>query len=156
MKHLLLATVAVLLTLALTGCDDDQPDPHAMDLAKQVATSSPLSARTRVQIKEAKKTEITFNVLYPAFPSNGHADATGLIRAMIRKLLDDGQQPHDKKINIWVWGHITEPGSVGESGHRGEAYERSVFMANYYAELDVIEYEDCTPDTQHWRWGHCS
>jgi hypothetical protein len=67
-----------------------------------------------------------------------------------------GQQPHDQKINIWVWGHITVPGSVGESGHRNEDYERSVFMANYYADLDVIEYEDCSPDVQHWRWGHCS
>jgi hypothetical protein len=156
MKHLLLATVAVLLALALTGCDDDRPDPHAMDLAKQVAASSPLNTQTKVQVKEAKKTNYTFTVLYPGFPSNGQADATGLIRAMIRKLLTDGQQPHDQKINIWVWGHITEPGTVGESGHRNEAYERSVFMANYYADLDVIEYEDCSDDVRHWRWGHCS
>jgi hypothetical protein len=113
MKHLLLATVAAPLALAVATCDgDDRPDPHAMDLAQQVAASSPLNALTEVQVKEAKETEITFNVLYPGFPSNGQADATGLIRAMIRKLLADGQQPHDQKINIWVWGHITVPGTV--------------------------------------------
>jgi hypothetical protein len=157
MKHLLLATAAALLALAVASCDDDdRPDPHAMDLAKQVAASSPLNARTKVQVKEAKTTDYNFTVLYPSFPSNGEADATGLIRAMIRKLLADGQQPHDKKINIWVWGHIMVPGSVGESGHQTEGYEQSVFMANYYPDLDVIQYEDCSPDTRHWRWGHCS
>jgi hypothetical protein len=156
MRQFLIGTVAALIALALTGCDDDRPDPHAMELAQQVAASSPLNARTKVQVKEAKKEDITFTVLYPGYPSNGQADATGLIRAMIRRLQADGQQPHDQKINIWVWGHIMEPGSVGESGHRFEGYERSVFRADYYADLDAIEYEDCSPDTQHWRWGHCS
>jgi hypothetical protein len=75
---------------------------------------------------------------------------------MIRKLIADGQQPHDQEIGIWVWGHITVPGSVGESGHQFEAYEQSVFRADYYPQVDSIEYEDCSPDVQHWRFGHCS
>jgi hypothetical protein len=149
---------AALLALAVAGCgdDDDRPDPHATDLAQQVAASSPLNARAKVQVHEAKKKEYTFNILYLNFPMNGQADATDLIRAMIRKLLADGQQPHDQEINIWVWGHIMEPGIVGESGHRTEAYERSIFSANYYHLYDSIEYEDCSPDVRHWRWGHCS
>ncbi len=152
-----LRVIAVaLLALAVAACSDDAPDPHMMDLAQQVAAASPIAAQAKVQVKEANKKEISFTILYPGFPMNGQSDGTALIRAMIRKLIADGKQPHDQEINIWVWGHITEPGTVGESGHRFEAYERSVYRADYYAQLDSIEYEDCSPDVQHWRFGHCS
>jgi hypothetical protein len=142
---------AALFALGVAACDDDAPDTHMMDLAQQVAAASPIAAQTKIQVKEATKKEITFTILYPGSPMNGQSDGTVLIRAMIHKLLADGQQPHDQEINIWVWGDITEPGTVGESGHHFEAYQ-----ADYYAQLDAIEYEDCSPDVQHWRFGHCS
>src|SRR5271170_7170252 len=88
----IIAAALLVFAAAAYLLDTDRlPDPHAMDLAQQVAASSPLNARTKVQVKEAKKKQYTFDILYPGFPSNGQADATDLIRAMIRKLLADGQ-----------------------------------------------------------------
>jgi hypothetical protein len=69
---------AALLALALAGCgDDDQPDPHAMELAQQVAASSPLARWTKIKVS-AKKKDYTFTILYPTFPTNGEGDATEL------------------------------------------------------------------------------
>jgi hypothetical protein len=146
----------VLLAFTVIGCDEDQPDPHSMDLAKHVANSSPIAKRAKIQVTGATKKRYSFNIVYPTVPSNGQSDATDLTRAMIRKLLADGQQPHDQKINIFVWGNIIEPGTVGESGHRSEPHELALFRADYYYGYDSITYEECSPFVQQWRFGHCS
>jgi hypothetical protein len=138
----------------LAGWGQDQPDAHAMDLARQIAASFP-SGRTKITVADATKKDITFDVLYPGGVNvDGQPDGKALVQAMIRKLLADGQQPHDQKITINVWGKSIVQGTVGESGHRSDDYEHSIWWSRYEPDGDYIDYEDC--GLQPWRWGHCS
>jgi hypothetical protein len=151
----------LLLAFALIGCDEDQPDPHSMTLAEQVVASTPMMARATVKVREAKKRSYVFNIVYPpsSYPLTvTETNATNLTRAMLRKLLADGQQPHDQKIDVHVWSKVTVPGSTGESGHRFDSFERAVLWTIYTGEYDSISSEECVPliDRSSWRFGHCS
>jgi hypothetical protein len=138
----------------LVSLGEDQPDPHAADLARQVIASFP-SGRTKITVTTATKKDITFNVLYSTdYMVDGQREGKDLIQAMIRKLLADGQQPHDKKIHIHVWGNTIAPGTVGESGHKTEPYEHPFYWSRYEPDLDYIDFENC--GMQPWRFGHCS
>lgn len=155
-------TVAgLLLAFAVIGCDDDQPDPHSMALAEQVAASTPMMAQATVKVHEAKKRSYVFYIAYPrsSYPlAVTEPNATNLTRAMLHKLLADGQQPHDQKIDIHVWSKVTVPGSTGESGHQFDSFERSVLWTIYTGQYDSISSEECAPliNRSSWRFGHCS
>jgi hypothetical protein len=153
-KLIPVAILGVVGWACLAGWSQDQPDPHAGDLARQVAAAFP-AGRTKITVATATKTDITFDVLYPSGVNvDGAADGKRLVQAMIRKLLAAGQQPHDQKIRINVWGKATVPGTVGESGHRSDDYDRSIWWSRYEPDGDYIDYEDC--GLQPWRLGHCS
>jgi hypothetical protein len=148
-----------MMALAVSACGgEDQPDPHSMDLAKQVSNSSPIAKRAKIQIIKATKRDYSFSIVYPTYidPLVGSPDANDLIRSLIRKLVADGQQPVDQKITIFVWGVIIEPGAVGESGRRSDSYERQLFRADYYYGSDAITFEECNADVRQRRLGHCS
>jgi hypothetical protein len=145
-----------LLAFAMTGCSDDyQPNPHSMDLATQVVGSSPIASRAKIRIEDANKKRYLLAIIYPTAPLNGQSDGTDLTRAMIRKLLADGQQPHDQEISITVYGITIESGTVGESGRLGKDSERILFRATYYPLTDAIGYEDCDLDPLQSRHGPC-
>ena len=48
------------------------------------------------------------------YPVDGQSDGKAIIQATIRKLLAAGQQPHDQKITINVWG-VSRRGSDREN-----------------------------------------
>lgn len=150
------------LAFAITACDDDddyQPNPHSMDLATQAAKAIPKAAES-IMIRKASKKSYSFQIFYPydlSYPTSSMAnDANNLIRALLRKLVEDGQKPHQQETEISVWAVAIKPGKIGESGHQFDASERYFIWATYYAASDSIENEACTEDSAQWRSGHCS
>ncbi len=74
------------------------------------------------------------------------SDGTGLVRAMVRKLVEDSQQPHDQKISIDAWGQLMMPGRSGESGHQFEPFPVFIYRANYEYDVDSIHFKECSLD----------
>jgi hypothetical protein len=150
------------LGFGITACADDddlQPNPHSMDLATQAAKSIPQAAES-IMIKKASKKSYSFQILYPydlAYPTSSMAnDASNLIRTLLRKLIEDGQKPHEQETEIWVSALAIKPGKIGESGHQFDPSERYFILATYQALTDSIEKEECIEDSTQWRSGHCS
>ena len=148
------------LALAMTACaadDDRQSNPHSMDLATQVAVPKAAESMT---IKEASKKSYRFQIMYPYNSSHATSslanDATNVIRTLLRKLVEDGQKPHDQETEISVWSLAIKPGKIGESGHQFDASERYFIWASYDSLSDSIGFEECTEDSSQWRSGHCS
>jgi hypothetical protein len=159
-------TANVFLCLALafgiTACgdaEDLQPNPHSMDLATQAAKPMPKAAQA-ITITKASKKSYSFEIFYPynlSYPTSSMAnDANNLIRTLLRKLVEDGQKPHEQETEISVWALAIKPGKIGESGHQFDASERYFILATYYALSDSIDYEECIEDSDQWRSGHCS
>jgi hypothetical protein len=153
----------LVLAFAMAACsadDDRQPDPHLMDLAAQAASSIPMPAAEKIKVSEASKNSYAFQIIYPydapyAVSSMAN-DATNLIRTLLRKLVEDGQKPHDQETAISVWALEIKPGRTGESGHQFDPSERYLIWASYHALSDSIEYEECTEDSSQWLSGHCT
>jgi hypothetical protein len=135
---------------------DQAADPHSLDLATEVVVFYPqIAGRGKVTVTEATNKSYSFTIFYPDkrdAVGAAQTEATKLIRAMLRKLLADGQQPSDQKINIWVWVEVMEPGLVGET-KKSEPYKSDVFRAVYWGDVDAIEYEECWLGI--WSWGKC-
>ncbi len=152
--------LALAFLMTACGADDDrQPNPHSLDLATHAASPFPKGAES-IKIAEASTKSYTFQIMYPynspqttSFMAN---DATNLIRTLLRKLVEDGQKPHDQETEISVWTLAIKPGKLGESGHQFDASERYFIWANYDSLSDSIGYEECTEDSTKWRSGHCS
>jgi hypothetical protein len=148
------------LAFLMTACaadDDRQPNPHSHGLALKAASPVPKAAES-ITITEASKKSYSFRITYPYnSPQTTMAnDATDLIRALLRKLVEDGQKPHDQETEISVWALAIKPGKIGESGHQFDSSERYFIWASYYPPSDSIQYEECTEDSTQWRSGHCS
>jgi hypothetical protein len=159
-----IAAIFLYLALAflMTACaadDDRQPNPHSHDLALKAASPVPKAAES-ITIMEASKKSYRFQIMYPydsAYTTSSMAnDATNLIRTLLRKLVEDGQKPHDQETEILVLALAIMPGKIGESGHRFDPSERYFILASYYPPSDSIGYEECTQDSTQWRSGHCS
>jgi ADP-ribosylglycohydrolase len=144
----------------MTACaadDDHEPNPHSMALATQVALPKAAESMT---IKEASKKSYSFQIMYPYNPTHAApamaSDATNVIRTLLRKLVEDGQKPHDQETEISVWALAIKPGKIGESGHQFDSSERYFIWASYDSLSDSIKFEECTEDSTQWRSGHCS
>lgn len=152
--------LAFLITACGADADDDrQPNPHSLDLAKQAALSFPKDAQS-IKIMEASKKSYGFQIWYRYDASRSTSsmanDASNLIRSLLRKLVEDGQKPHDQETEISVWAVAIKPGKIGESGHQFDSAERYFILASYSPLSDSIGYEECTEDSSQWRSGHCS
>jgi len=148
------------LAFLMTACaadDDRQPNPHSHDLALKAVSPVPKAAES-ITITEASKKSYSFRIMYPYnSPQTTMAnDATDLIRALLRKLVEDGQKPHDQETEISVWALAIKPGKIGESGHQFDSAERYFIWASYDSLSDSIKFEECTEDSTQWRSGHCS
>jgi hypothetical protein len=159
-----IADIFLCLALAflMTACaadDDRQPNPHSHDLAIQAASPIPKAAES-ITIREASKKSYGFHIMYPYNSAHNFSsmanDATNLIRTLLRKLVEDGQKPHDQETEISVWALAIKPGKKGESGHQFDSSERYFIWASYDPLSDSIGYEECTEDSTQWRSGHCS
>jgi uncharacterized protein YecT (DUF1311 family) len=149
----LLAASAVLWLSNVSETDAD--DPHSMELAKRAVAATSITPSARFEIKEAKSASYRFTIIYPerypeiyqpdaAFPYTAmHVDGTKLIRTLLKVLSADGENPHEKKISVSVFGQTTVPGEIGESGHKFESYERTVFFGYYDPEADGIAFQIC-------------
>jgi hypothetical protein len=151
------------LAVALTACGADpdlEPNSHSMDLAAQAASSIRTPDVEELKITEASKRSYRFRIIYPynsPHPvSSMEKDTTNLIRALLKKLVEDGQKPHDQETEISVWALEIKPGKTGESGHRFDSSEHYLIWTSYDALSDSIRYEECTEDSSQWRSGHCS
>lgn len=152
------------LAFAMTACGvddvDHQPNEHSMDLAGKALSSIPMPGAEEIKISEASKNSYGFQIIYPhdlPYPVSSRAkDATNLIRTLLRKLVEDGQKPHDQETAISVWALEIKPGRKGESGHQFDSSERYLILASYSSVSDSIGYEECTEDTSQWRSGHCT
>ena len=151
------------LAVALTACGADpdlQPNSHSMDLAVQAASSIRTAAVEELKITEASKRSYGFQLIYPynsPYPvSSIEKDTTNLIRALLQKLVEDGQKPHDQETAISVWALEIKPGKSGESGHQFDQSEHYLIWTSYDPLSDSIRYEECTGDSSQWRSGHCS
>jgi hypothetical protein len=149
------------LAFGISACGDDddlQPNPHSMDLATQAAKTFPRVAE--IMIQKASKKSYSFQIIYPydlSYPTSSMAkDANNLIRALLRKLVEDGQKPHEQETEISVWALAIKPGKIGESGHQFDPSQRYFIWATYDALSDRIENEECIEDSAQWRSGHCS
>jgi hypothetical protein len=150
------------LTFLMTACaadDDRQPNPHSHNLAVKAASPVPKAAES-ITVTEASKKSYSFRIMYPYDPSYTTAsmgnDATNLIRSLLRKLVEDGQKPHEQETEIAVWALAIKPGKIGESGHQFDSSEHYFILASYDPSSDSIKYEECTEDSIQWRSGHCS
>jgi hypothetical protein len=151
------------LAVALTACGADpdlEPNSHSMDLAAQAASSIRTPAVEELKITEASKRSYGFQLIYPYNSPNAvssmEKDTTNLIRALLKKLVEDGQKPHDQETAISVWALEIKPGKTGESGHRFDQSEHYLIWTSYDPLSDSIQYEKCTEDSSQWRSGHCS
>jgi hypothetical protein len=151
------------LAFAMTACggaDDRQPNLHSRDLAAAAAVSIRIPVEAKIKITDASKKSYKLQIIYPhnsGYSASAMAsDATNLVRAMLRKLVDDGQKPHDQETEISVWALEIEPGKIGESGHHFDPSEHYFIWASYNPPSDNIGYEECTEFVDQWRDGHCS
>jgi hypothetical protein len=153
--------LAVAVSLTACGADPDlQPNSHSMDLAAQAASSIRTPAVEELKITEASKGSYGFQIIYPYNSphsvSSMEKDTTNLVRALLKKLVEDGQKPHDQETAISVWALEIKPGKTGESGHQFDPSEHYLIWASYDSLSDSIQYEECTEDSSQWRSGHCS
>lgn len=151
------------LAAALTACAPDpdlQPNSHSMDLAAQAASSIRTPAAEKLEITEASKRSYGFHLIYPynsaQSVSSMQKDATSLIRELLKRLVEDGQKPHDQETAISVWALEIKPGKKGESGHQFDPSEHYLIWTSYDPLSDSIKNEECTEDSSQWRSGHCS
>jgi hypothetical protein len=153
------ALAFVIAACSADGDEDRQPNSHSLELAKQAALSFPKDAQS-IKIMEASKKSYGFQIWYQYNASHTTSsmanDASNLIRSLLRKLVEDGQKPHDQETEISVWAVAIKPGKVGESGHQFDSAERFFVWASYNPQSDSIGYEECTEDSSQWRSGHCS
>ena len=151
------------LAVALTACGADadlQPNSYSMNLAARAASSIRTPAAEKIKITEASKRSYGFQIIYPYNSphsvSSIQKDTTNLIRALLQKLVEDGQKPHDQETAISVWALEIKPGKSGESGHQFDPSEHYLIWTSYDPLSDSIRYEECTEDSSQWRSGHCS